>query len=82
MNYWVITARIEIYTLQLTGETDPAFAKLRWSHCVRLELGRSTSFQIPRSKTPPFGGALICGPPGAGHINIYLIVFIDINFDN
>jgi hypothetical protein len=22
------------------------------------------------------------GPPGAGHINIYLIVFIDINFDN
>jgi hypothetical protein len=26
MNYWVITARIEIYTRQLIGELDPAFA--------------------------------------------------------
>ena len=41
-----------------------ASASPPWSHSVRLELGSSNFFQIPRSKTPPNGGALICGPPG------------------
>ena len=41
-----------------------ASASPPWSHCVRLELGAPNPFQIPHSKTPPNGGAFICGPPG------------------
>ena len=41
-----------------------ALASPSWSHCVRLELGSSNSFQIPHSKTPPNGGVSIYGPPG------------------
>ena len=35
-----------------------------WSLYVRLELVSSNSFQIPRTKTPPFGGVFVYGPPG------------------
>ena len=39
-------------------------ASPKWSHSVRLELASSTYVQVPHTKTPPDGGALICGPPG------------------
>ena len=34
------------------------------SHCVRLELGSTNSLKNLHTATPPFGGVLVCGPPG------------------